>query len=91
MLIVFGCGAVAQVLLSGHANGEYLSINLGWAIGVTLGVYVAGGVSGVHLNPAVTFALAMLRRFPWRKVMPYCLAQLAGAIVASALVYVDLL
>jgi aquaporin-9 len=91
VLIVFGCGAVAQVLLSRHANGEYLSINVGWALGVTLGVYVAGGVSGAHLNPAVTFALAVLRRFPWRKVVPYCLAQMAGAFVASAVVYVTYL
>jgi len=88
VLIVFGCAAVAQVLLSGHANGEYLSINLGWALGVTMGVYVAGGVSGAHLNPAVTVALAALRRFPWPKVAPYCLAQLAGAFAASAVVYV---
>jgi MIP family channel proteins len=91
VLIVFGCGSVAQVLLSGHANGEYLSINLGWALGVTLGVYVAGGVSGAHLNPAVTVALAVLRGFPWRKVGPYCLAQLAGAFAASAVVYVTYL
>ncbi len=91
VLIVFGCGSVAQVLLSGHANGEYLSINLAWALGVTLGVYVAGGISGAHLNPAVTFALAVLRRFPWRKVVPYGLAQMAGAFVASAVVYVTYL
>jgi len=88
VLIVFGCASVAQVLLSGHANGEYLSINLAWGLAVTMGVYVAGGVSGAHLNPAVTFALAVLRRFPWSKVAPYCLAQLAGAFVASAVVYV---
>jgi MIP family channel proteins len=88
VLIVFGCGSVAQVLLSGHDNGEYLSINLGWALGVTMGVYVAGGVSGAHLNPAVTLALAVLRRFSWRKVGPYCLAQMAGAFAASAVVYV---
>ena len=88
VLIVFGCASVAQVVLSGHANGEYLSINLGWALGVTMGVYVAGGVSTAHLNPAVTFSLAVLRQFPWRKVAPYCLAQLAGAFVASAVVYV---
>lgn len=91
VLIVFGCGSVAQVLLSGHDNGEYLSINLGWALGVTLGVYVAGGVSGAHLNPAVTVALAVRRGFPWRKVGPYCLAQLAGAFAASAVVYVTYL
>ncbi|MHB8863266.1 MAG: MIP family channel protein [Pirellulaceae bacterium] len=88
ILVVFGCGSVAQVVLSGHDNGEYLSINIGWAIGVTLGVYVAGGVSGAHLNPAVTLALAVRRRFPWSKLLPYCLAQLAGAFVASVIVYV---
>jgi MIP family channel proteins len=88
VLILFGCASVAQVVLSRHANGEYLSINLGWAFGVTMGVYVAGGISGAHLNPAVTFALAVLRRFPWGKFGPYCLAQLAGAFVASAVVYV---
>jgi glycerol uptake facilitator protein len=53
-----------------------------------LGVYVAGGVSGAHLNPAVTFANALRRGFPWAKVLPYCAAQLAGAFVAAALVYV---
>ena len=88
ILVTFGCASVAQVLLSGHDNGEYLSINIGWAIGVTLGVYVAGGVSGAHLNPAVTLALAVRRRFPWDKLFPYCLAQLTGAFVASAIVYV---
>jgi len=91
VLIVFGCASVAQVLLSSRTCGEYLSINLGWALGVTLGVYVAGGVSGAHLNPAVTVALAVLRRFPWGKVVPYCLAQLVGAFVASAVVYVTYL
>ena len=87
VLIVFGCGSVAQVLLSGKENGAYLSINIGWAFGVTLGVFVAGGVSGAHLNPAVTLALAVRRGFPWSKLLPYCLAQLAGAFVASAIVY----
>ena len=88
VLILFGCASVAQVVLSRNANGEYLSINFGWAFGVTMGVYVAGGVSGAHLNPAVTFALAVLRRFSWGKFLPYCLAQLAGAFAASAVVYV---
>lgn len=88
VLILFGCGAVAQVVLSRQTSGEYLSINLGWAFAVTMGVYVSGGVSGGHLNPAVTVALALRRRFPWHKVLPYCGAQLAGAFVASAVVYV---
>ena len=59
-LIVFGCGVVAQVVLSRQTAGEYLSINLAWGLGVTMAVYVAGGVSGAHLNPAVTIALAVL-------------------------------
>jgi MIP family channel proteins len=87
VLIVFGCGVVAQVLLSGQENGQYLSINLGWGLGVTMGVYVAAGASGAHLNPAVTLTLALWRGFAWRKVIPYSLAQLAGAFAAAAVVY----
>jgi len=52
-----------------------------------LGVYVAGGVSGAHLNPAVTFAQALRRGFPWKKVPTYIAAQVAGAFVAAAVVY----
>ncbi len=88
VLIVFGVAVVAQVVLSEGKSGEYLSINIGWGLAVTMGVYAAGGVSGAHLNPAVTLALAMRRRFPWSKVLPYSLAQLLGAFVASAVVYV---
>lgn len=87
VLIVFGVGVVAQVTLGAGANGQYLSISLGWGLGVTLGVYVAGGVSGAHLNPAVTVALAAWRGFPWAKVGPYVAAQVAGAFAASAVVY----
>jgi glycerol uptake facilitator protein len=86
-LIAFGVGVVAQVVLGGGKTGEYLSINLGWGLAVTMGAYVAGGVSGAHLNPAVTLALALHRGFPWAKVVPYCAAQFAGAFAASALVY----
>ena len=86
VLILFGAGVVAQFLLSGTAAGSYLSINLAWGLGVTMGCYVAGGVSGAHLNPAVTLALAVHRGFSWRKVLPYSAAQTAGAFVASAIV-----
>jgi MIP family channel proteins len=88
VLIVFGVGVVAQVVLSGEANGVYLSINLAWGLAVTFGCYVAGGVSGAHLNPAVTMALAVHRGFPWGKVGPYILGQFAGAFAASLVVYV---
>jgi MIP family channel proteins len=88
ILIVFGVGVVAQVVLSKGAAGSTLSINIAWGLAVTMGCYVAAGVTGAHLNPAVTLALAVRRRFPWNKVLPYSLAQLAGAFIASAVVFV---
>ena len=87
-LIVFGVGVVAQTVLSRGANGSFLAINIGWGLAVMLGVYVSAGVSGAHLNPAVTLAAALTRGFAWSKVGPYIVAQMAGAFVASALVYV---
>ena len=87
VLITFGVGVVAQYVLSGNAAGSQLAINIVWGLAVTMGCYVAGGVSGAHLNPAVTLALAVHRDFPWRKVLPYTVAQLAGAFAASAVVY----
>jgi MIP family channel proteins len=88
VLILFGAGVVAQVVLSRGANGSYLAINLAWGLGVTMGCYVAAGVSGAHINPAVTLALAVHRGFPWAKVVPYVLAQTVGAFAAAAIVYV---
>ncbi len=88
VLIMFGVGVVAQVVLSGESHGDYLSINLGWGLAVVFGVYVAGGVSGAHLNPAVTLALAVHRGFDWRKVPGYIAAQMVAAFLASAVVYV---
>jgi len=87
MILVFGAGVVAQSVLSQNAAGSYLAINIGWGLGVMLGIYTAAGVSGAHLNPAVTVALALRRGFPWSKVPSYVLAQTAGAFVASAIVF----
>jgi glycerol uptake facilitator protein len=84
ILILFGCGVVAQVVAGGL--GDHDSIAWAWGLGVTLGVYVAGRISGAHLNPAVTLALAVFKGFEWRKVLPFGLAQLAGAFVAALLV-----
>jgi glycerol uptake facilitator protein len=93
VLILFGTGVVAMVVLFPSRtpgeliHGGYTNITLGWGLGVTMGIYVAGKISGAHLNPAVTLALAVFRGFSWRKVLPYSLAQTAGAFVAAALVY----
>jgi glycerol uptake facilitator protein len=97
VLILFGVGSVAMAVSalnqSGRgteifqASGDWLLICWGWGLAVVLGVYVAGGVTGAHLNPAVTFANALKRDFPWRKVLPYSAAQVAGAFVGAAIVY----
>jgi len=88
VLIAFGSGVVAEVVLSGGAGGGPLSIHLAWGIGVTMGIYVSAGVSGAHLNPAVTLALCVLRGFPWRKLPAFVAAQAAGAFAGAALTFV---
>jgi len=93
VLILFGTGVVAMVVLFPTNNrgetihGGYTNITLGWGLGVTMGIYIAGKISGAHLNPAITLAFAVFRGFPWRKVVPYSLAQTAGAFAAAALVF----
>jgi len=93
VLILLGNGVVAMVVLFPSKNpgetihGGYTNITLGWGLAVTMGIYIAGKISGAHLNPAVTLALAVFRGFSWRKVLPYSIVQTAGAFVASALVY----
>src|SRR3954468_14618152 len=84
ILILFGVGVVAQVVAAGVGNHD--SIAWAWGLGVTLGVYTAARVSGAHLNPAVTVALAVFKGFSWRKVLPYSLAQTLGAFVAALIV-----
>ncbi|HTS78780.1 MAG TPA: MIP/aquaporin family protein [Bryobacteraceae bacterium] len=85
VLILFGDGVVAMVVL--FDKGGYTNITLAWGLAVTMGIYIAGKITGAHLNPAVTLALAVFRGFPWRKVLPYSIAQVAGAFVAAAIVY----
>jgi len=84
ILILFGVGVVAQVVAGGIGNHD--SIAWGWGLGVMLGIFAAGKISGAHLNPAVTLSLAVLSGFPWRKVVPYSIAQLAGAFAAALVV-----
>src|SRR5436305_11501497 len=88
VLILFGTGVVAMVVLFPTNNpgetihGGFTNITIGWGLGVTMGMYIAVRISGAHLNPAVTLALAVFRGFLWRKVMPYSVAQNAGAFAA---------
>jgi glycerol uptake facilitator protein len=93
VLILLGNGVVAMVNLFPTKNpgetihGGFTNITIAWGLAVTMGIYVAGKISGAHLNPAVTLALAVFRGFSWRKVIPYSIVQTAGAFVASAVVY----
>lgn len=93
VLILIGCGVVAAVVLFGSGapgeivNGGVTNINLCWGLAVTMGIYTAGKISGAHLNPAVTLALAVFRGFAWGKVLPYWVAQTAGAFAGASLVF----
>jgi glycerol uptake facilitator len=98
ILICFGDGVVAMAVAalnqSGRgtlifdASGDWLLITWGWGFAVCFAVYAVGGVSGAHINPAVTLAFAARRDFPWRKVPGYIAAQMVGAFLGAFLVYI---
>jgi glycerol uptake facilitator len=94
-LLIFGLGVVAHAVLRNSVGdpkpapgffGNFTTINFAWGFGVVMGIYVAGGISGAHINPAVTVALALRRGFPWAKVGPYIAAQMLGAFIAALLI-----
>jgi glycerol uptake facilitator protein len=90
VLILLGDGVVANVGLAPRLAGtayNWNTITIGWAFAVIIAVYVSGGVSGAHLNPAVTVALAVKRGFAWAKVFPFIIAQMIGAMLGALLVY----
>ncbi|KAK7690298.1 hypothetical protein QCA50_006955 [Cerrena zonata] len=95
ILIIFGNGVDCQVVLGSNTSisatpkGDYLSLNFGWAVGTALGVWVSGGISGGHINPAVTIAFALWRDFPWRKVPAYIFAQLMGGLCGAGIIYAN--
>jgi glycerol uptake facilitator protein len=97
VLILFGDGVVAMVVLFGSnpaipgevVKGGYTNVVIGWGLAVTFGIYVAGTISGAHLNPAVTLGLAATKRFPWGKVPHYILAQFAGAFAGALLLFIN--
>lgn len=96
ILILFGDGCVATFALFNNLGpggaatpfaNTWTVIILGWGLAVMLGIYVAGAISGAHINPAVTLTLAVTGKFPWRKVLPYWAAQVLGAFVAALILY----
>lgn len=93
IILLFGAGVVSMVVLFGTGapnevvSGGYTNITLAWGLGVTLGVFVTGRISGGHLNPAVTLALAVFRGFSWAKVVPYTIAQTLGAMAGAVVVF----
>lgn len=89
MLVLVGAGSVVAALRLGKGQLTYSGLGfiaLAFAIVVAVVIYGFGPVSGAHINPAVTFSLAVTRRFPWREVVPYVAAQLAGAFVGGLLI-----
>jgi glycerol uptake facilitator protein len=88
LLVLLGDGVVASVALL-NKEADWIVITTGWGLAVTLGVYISGRLSGGHLNPAVTLALASRGDFPGRRVVPYWGAQLLGAYIGALLVYFD--
>ncbi|XP_026994034.1 aquaporin-3a [Tachysurus fulvidraco] len=87
ILVMFGSGAVAQLILSEGSHGIFLAVNLAFGFAATLGILVCGQVSGGHLNPAVTFALCLLGRDKWRKFLVYFLCQTIGSFFGAGIIF----
>src|SRR4029453_18019008 len=93
LLVVLGDGVVANVVLAG-TKGEksgWIVITTGWGVAVAMAVYAVGRISGAHLNPAVTIALATIGSFAWADVPGYIGAQMVGAIAGAVLVWLTYL
>ena len=86
ILLFMGIGVVANQALVGADIGWW-ELSLLWGLGVAMAVYITGGVSGAHINPAVTVGLASVGDFPWKKVIPYIISQLFGAFMGAAGAY----
>lgn len=93
ILVTLGCGVVGGVVLNkskSQASG-WIVITMGFGLAVAIAVYAVGGISGAHINPAVTLGLAAIGAFPWADVPTYIAAQLIGAIIGAAIVFLNYL
>ena len=86
VMVFFGIGAVHAAVISGAQIGLW-QVAAVWAVGVSLGIYTAASFSGAHINPAITLTVAVYDDFPWRRVAPYWLAQVIGAMLAAIVLY----
>ena len=84
-IALFGCGVVASVVVGN--NGAPINIHIAWGLAVTFGIYASGKISGAHLNPAITLALAVTGIFQWSKVWYYIVAQMIGFFIGAAIVF----
>jgi glycerol uptake facilitator protein len=93
ILIVFGAGIGAGSTLKNSYSKDagWIVITIAWGLAVTMGVFAVGSISGAHLNPAVTLALAINGSFPWSDVAGYIAAQMIGAILGATLVFLHYL
>lgn len=93
LLILLGDGVVAGVVLNKtkSQNSGWIVITMGWGLAVAVAVYAVGGISGAHINPAVTIGLASIGSFPWADVPIYILGQMIGAFLGAVLVYLHYL
>ncbi|KAL3417818.1 MIP family channel protein [Phlyctema vagabunda] len=85
--ITIGLCTNLAVQTSSNTFGDYQSTNWSWGLGITIGIYVAGGISGGHLNPAISIALCLYRGFPVRKTLTYIAAQVIGGVLAGLIAY----
>jgi glycerol uptake facilitator protein len=86
LLVFFGCGSVHAAVLTGAQSGLW-QVAIVWGVAIMVAVYTVGAISGAHINPAVSVALAAWGRFPGRDVAPYALSQLGGAFLAAATLF----
>jgi glycerol uptake facilitator protein len=89
IIISFGDSVAGMYTLYSPSpyQSAYWGVCITWGLAVTIAIYATGSVSGTHANPAVTLSLALYRKFSWSKVVPYCIAQVVGAVLGASLVY----
>jgi glycerol uptake facilitator protein len=86
LLVFFGCGSVSAAVLTGAQVGVF-QVAIVWGLGISTAIYLTAALSGAHLNPAVTLAMAVWSDFPKNRILPYIVAQLLGAFVAAAILF----